>query len=715
MSRRLGPLLLILCVASSALAAAEVSVSDFVLQTAPGMKRLPAIAAGEGGYLAAWLDERGWSFTLIATRIAPTGEALEPLGIPLGRAAFYQPQILWSGDGYLVFWNDADGRLMVTRVSRDGIAEAPRILREHARLDQRARAVATNGTHVVVAYSGDGPMRVAVLTPEGVLIDDRIVDARNSWRPTVIANESEFLVAWNAGGSLERDFVALRLNSRGVAMDASPRRIGEGSEAEILRNGSNYVAIAKAPDYVSWSVSRDLAQIGAAAPLALNHYDRKPSLLDGSPAMMVVFESSEKVFVTAVTFAANGHEVGPRKRIVESVPSHFAVARGADALAMIEVKPDSSYSADSLVGSLFDDATFSRKAPNRELALSGGAENTPVIAGGGGRYLAVWNGPRGLTAGRFLPDGTRLDANGFVLHSSGSLPAIVFDGERFVVAYVLGGYGWSKTIVRFVSPKDGLLPDVQSFDPISGYSWSPPHLAVGGGVGNGVVLATWMRDDGVYAAALRGTQVSAPARKISDAEGVRQVAQWNGRQFLLVWEENELDYDIYVSRRLRSMRIESDLALVDAQPRLLLELSGYKEPVLAAWKRGWVIAFQDGMNIRLHEIDQSGEMKETPLATMAGYSPRLVNAASRAWLAWTSNDHSLLRASPVLSDGTLGTDGALSITARPFGYSFGYHVAIGSLGNDIGTVYARIAPEAGSVRRVFLSVIENEGRRRAVR
>ena len=51
MLRRLGPLLLILFAASTVFAA-EVSVSDFALQTAPGMKRLPAIAAGDGGYLA---------------------------------------------------------------------------------------------------------------------------------------------------------------------------------------------------------------------------------------------------------------------------------------------------------------------------------------------------------------------------------------------------------------------------------------------------------------------------------------------------------------------------------------------------------------------------------------------------------------------------------------------------------------------------------------
>ena len=334
------------------------------------------------------------------------------------------------------------------------------------------------------------------------------------------------------------DFFALRLDSRGAAIDASPRKIGEGWGADILRNGNNYVVIAQTPEYVSWSVSGDLAQIGEAAPLPLNHYERAPTLLDGSPAMMAIFESSESAFVTAVTFDENGHEAGPRKRIVESGPSHFAMARGNGALAMIEVEPD-EFSSDALVGSLFDDATFSRKAPDRALALSAGEEDSPAIAGGAGRYLAVWRGPRGLTAGRFLPDGTRLDGNGFVLDSSADSPAVVFDGERFVVSYMLNTNNRNETIVRFVSPGDGLLPDVLLLERTV-FSWSPSSLAVGGGV----VLATWMQSDGVYAAALGGTQVIAPARKIADSQGGRPVAKWNGRQFLVVWHESECDLDM---------------------------------------------------------------------------------------------------------------------------------------------------------------------------
>src|SRR5687767_351915 len=77
---------LILLVAVSALAAVEVPVSDILpFQTAPMTKRLPALASGDGGYLAVWLDGRNGDFTLMATRVATTGEPLDPIGIPLGR------------------------------------------------------------------------------------------------------------------------------------------------------------------------------------------------------------------------------------------------------------------------------------------------------------------------------------------------------------------------------------------------------------------------------------------------------------------------------------------------------------------------------------------------------------------------------------------------------------------------------------------------------
>lgn len=728
MLRRLVQIVLILLAALSSLAAVEVPVSDLTFETAPMSKRLPALAAGDGGYLAVWLDERSGSRNLLATRIAATGEPLDPLGIPLGRAEFRQPQVLWNGESYLIFWNatPAEGSaLMVTRVTREGVAEAPRVLREQGRLDLRARAVATNGTHIVLAYTkGANAMHVAVMTRDAVLIEERIVDTRNSFSPTVLVNGREFLIAWNVNGAGGYDFVAQRLDFRGAAIDASPRRIGDGFGADILRNGSDYVAfgptsLVHEPAYVSWPVSGDLAAIGDSAPLPLRHYDRDPSLLDGAPAMLVIFEASptDNSFVTAVTFNANGHEAGPRKRILESGPSHFAVSRGDDALAMIEVKPHQGFSADALIGSIFDDDTLARKAPDRSLALSAREQRDTAIAAGGGRYLAVWGAPDNVTAGRFLPNGTRLDGNGFVLDSQASSPAVVFNGQHFVVSYLRRRNNADETVVRFVSPHDGLLSEEVLVDR-SPYQLTPPSLAVG----NGVVLVTWMNYDGVQAAALRGTQLVAPPRQIAESQGTAPAAAWNGRHFLVVWDEEETDWDVLVAVRLQSMRLESDLTPVDAQPRLLLEHStGHKNAVLSPWKGGWLIAFhnsyQDGLDIRLHEISESGAMEATPLATVAGLLPKLVSTGSRAWLAWTTNSWNELRVAPVRPDGTLGTEGALSIAAPPLGHSFGYSSAITALGADIAVSYSRVALEAGAVRRVFVSMVDNPSltRRRAVR
>jgi hypothetical protein len=728
MLRRLVQTVLILLAALSSLAAVEVPVSDLTFETAPTSKRLPALAAGHDGYLAVWLDERSGSRNLLATRIAATGEPLDPLGIPLGRAEFRQPQVLWNGESYLVFWNAtyADGSgLMVTRVTREGVAEAPRVLRQQGRLDLRARAVATNGTHIVLAYTkGANAMHVAVMTRDAVLIEERIVDARNSFSPTVLVNGRNFLIAWNVNGAGGYDFVAQRLDFRGAAIDASPRRIGDGFGADILRNGSDYVAfgptsLVHEPAYVSWQVSGDLGAIGDSAPLPLRHDDREPSLLDGAPAMLVVFETSatENPFVAAVTFNAKGHEAGPRKRILESGPSHFAVSRGDDALALIEVKPHQGFSTDALIGSIFDDDTLAQKAPERSLALSAREQSQTAIAGGGGRYLAVWEGSEGVTAGRFLPNGTRLDGNGFALDPQASSPAVVFDGQRFVVSYVRQRGNATETIIRFVSPRDGLLPETVLIDrPDRG--WMPPSLAVG----DGVVLVTWVSYEGVHAAALRGTQLIAPPRQIAESTGTAPAAEWNGRHFLVVWDEEETDWDIQVAVRLQSMRLESDLTPVDAQPRMLLaHTTGHKNAVLSPWKGGWLIAFQNsylnGHDIRIHEINESGAMEATPFATVDGHSPKLVSTGSRAWLAWTTSSWNELRAAPVRPDGTLGTEGALSITAPALGLNFGYSSAITALGADIAVSYARVALEAGTVRRVFVSMVDNptQTRRRAVR
>lgn len=703
MSRRLLPLLLILFVAG-VVAAAEIPVSDFSLETSRATKRLPVIAAGDGGYLAAWLDERNGSRTLMATRIGPTGVPLDPLGIPLGRASFYRPQILWNGDVYLVLWNDFDGKLLIAGVSRDGHAEAPRVLLERGALGQRPRAVATNGSYIVVGYTSSGAMHVAVLTLEGVLVNDRIVDSRNSWTPTVLANDDEFLVAWNVAG----DVIGLRLDSRGVPKDTL-RKIGEGQEAEVLRNGSSYVVVAQQPNYVSWAVSRDLTSVGTAAPLVLNQLDRDPSLLDGSPAMMAVFESTDNAYVTAITFDANGREAGPRKRIVQSGPSHFAVARGDDALAIIEVKYD-GIAHDALIGSLFDDDTLSRKAPDRVLTLSAYGEDSPVIAGGKGHYLVVWRRSGSLLAGRFLQNGTRMDGNGFVLDpASSSPPSVVFDGERFVVTYLVWRGNQRRAVVRFVSPTEGLLPNSYEFE-----SREAPTLEAG----NGVVLVTWIGNDGIWVGALRGTEAFGSPQRIAESYGSAPVAKWNGRQFLVAWIEFEFDYDMYFPSRMLSMRIDSDLTRVDAQPRVLMaDAVDSESPALAAWKDGWLIAFEDDDQVRLHEIDVTGQMMETPLFARTGISPKLVNTVSQPWLAWTTWQNNVLSITPIKTDGTLDEGRSRSLAAPPVGSSFAYNTALASLGNDVAAAYARVAPEAGSVERVFFSVMQNPMpmRRRAVR
>src|SRR6185436_14559667 len=103
---RLLPTLLALALSASAALAEEIPISYTDQRgNPPATRRIPDIAAGDDGFLAAWLDERAFSSTVMVARLTDAGEPLDPMGIALGASAWGRPQVIWNGEAWLVFWS----------------------------------------------------------------------------------------------------------------------------------------------------------------------------------------------------------------------------------------------------------------------------------------------------------------------------------------------------------------------------------------------------------------------------------------------------------------------------------------------------------------------------------------------------------------------------------------------------------------------------------
>jgi hypothetical protein len=128
------------------------------------------IAAGNGQYLAVWIDIEAAATTVRASRIDSSGNFLDGEGIALGTTVppvdyFYTPNIAIDSDGtdWLVVW--ADGKVRGRRLSRAGSLPDAQPIPITTGYDV---AVRWNGVNYVAVAAGDW-LSSAAISPDGVV------------------------------------------------------------------------------------------------------------------------------------------------------------------------------------------------------------------------------------------------------------------------------------------------------------------------------------------------------------------------------------------------------------------------------------------------------------------------------------------------------------------------------------------------------------------
>lgn len=223
------------------------------LAEAPAVKlqNAPSVAAGAGGFLAVWQDQRtalgvtaADSQDVFAARLDAAGRLIDRKPIVISNQANEQgvPRVSWNGRHWLVAFltvRPGDARsedLVAVRVAPDGavVDAAPRVLRAQDGSKQISNlAVASDGSGWAVVweeFNAAGVRGVEGVRVEGdgtVGISTPIwYDASNTYAhdADIAFAADRFLVTWARGSS---ELVALRVTTSLARLDAAPVRLND--------------------------------------------------------------------------------------------------------------------------------------------------------------------------------------------------------------------------------------------------------------------------------------------------------------------------------------------------------------------------------------------------------------------------------------------------------------------------------------------------------
>jgi hypothetical protein len=224
-----------------------ISKESFVISQAANDEATPRVAAAGSDFLVVWQDARTGGKDIYGARVDAGGKVLDPGGIKIiaTGASETRPQVASDGENFVVTWSQSNP----------------------VAADLRAIRVGKNG---------------AVLDPQGIL-----VAASSGAKPGgIVWGGSDYLVAWEGGGTFGTGIYGARLSKDGVPLDATPNFFAatpnNASPLAVASNGSGYLLAWHTPP--TGNGATDIAGMLAGA-------DGKP--LSASPTKFVVGPSDQ--------------------------------------------------------------------------------------------------------------------------------------------------------------------------------------------------------------------------------------------------------------------------------------------------------------------------------------------------------------------------------------------------------------------------------------
>ena len=356
----------------------------FLAAPAAGQQRYaPAVAFDGTTYLVVWQELRsGASRDIYAARVSEAGVVLDPLGIPISKAAGAQgaPAVTFDGSSFVVVWQDDRSStgpdVYGARVSAAGVLLDPGgIPISSGPGAQLMPAVAGTGAGSLVVWTDGSDIRGARVGPAGAVLDPAglTVSAAAGVQldPALAFGVAGSLVVWEDHRNGGADLYGARVSPAGAVLD--PVGVAVAADARDERNAA--VAFDGAGFFAAWDVGSDVQARRVSAAGAL---------LGPGPIPLA---------------AASGSQMRPA--LAFDGANYLAVWQADLDLAGVRVSP-----AGTVLG------------PVTAISAAGLAQLGPVIAHGTSGSLVAWEDER-TGAGRSDVYGARFSSSGALLDAAG--------------------------------------------------------------------------------------------------------------------------------------------------------------------------------------------------------------------------------------------------------------------------------------------------------
>jgi hypothetical protein len=434
------------------------------------------IAAGPNGYFAVWQDSRGSNGTdIFATRISPTGEVMDPMGIPICTASGNQtdPAVAWNGKQYFVVWTDRQTSLphiYGARVQPNGeVVDKQGMLLSSTSGAQAYPDVASDGSGWQVVWqqqitgsldvygvrvSGDGSVSRIYGLATGTGDEDY---------PSVAWNGSTFLVVWRDNrtqGTTGTDIYGCRVGRNGIGLPGtaiiscdSSGSVGVAGDQllpQVCSFGSTFMVVwedrrtgtskvyASRVDSTPKSIDRNGILVADSTGA-----QESPSVAYDGTRLLVAWRTSSEMLVRGARISTTGSVLDPNGRSISSGRANSSgvavCANGAFMVGWSNLTPGNS---DVLVTPVSGNGVVSYPA-GVVASLGLCDQRDHAVAYNGSEYAVVWaqttNGGSHIWGARLSRNGTLLTPNpvSITLSVGGtqSQPDIAWNGTNYLLVW----------------------------------------------------------------------------------------------------------------------------------------------------------------------------------------------------------------------------------------------------------------------------------------
>lgn len=672
--------LMIKCGALAAVVGLEAQINPTFV-SAPGIQDSVSIAAGPNGYFAVWQDSRGTNGTdIFGCRISPTGQILDPTGIPICVATGNQisPSVTWSGQQWVVVWADrrtASQHIYGSRVSPGGEVLDPQgILISGTSTEQNNPRVAGDGLSCLVVWQDErttsSDIYCAKLSSDGTAGKAYGISTRtdNEQMPDVAFNGSTYLVTWcdyRNYASSDTDIYVIRVSKAGIRSGAevlvsksatttsgaarsqrNPRVCNIGGSWivawEDYRNGADH------SDIYAARVSSTAALLDKGGIAVATTLEDKilPSVAYDGNKILIVWRNGTSRRIQGARVSTGGVVLDPNSKYISSTASGKSgcIAVGFGNQFVVGWSSLDMNACETLF-TLVSDGGVAQSPDGSLLSLALNNQKDYSVVDNGAEYAVVWSatvdGQQKILGARVSHSGVLLTDAPINLTQSikgdQTQPALAWNGKKYLLVW-RGNESFVSTEwdIRGLLLSANLTPISSAAIAISGGAQSEGRPDVGTNGSNFLVAWEDNRDaptqnytDNIYGATVSSDGVvKLIATAISSATGnqlLPRIAS-DGSGYMVVWE----DYRT-VNPTIKGSRVSSTGTVSDTTGIVFPNTStAQTSPSICYGNGSYFVTWSDSTKITACRVSSAASIIDKNGITVS-YSNRDKRCPSACW------------------------------------------------------------------------------------